>query len=260
MRSSRSSISCLSSGVALFLTLGLAGCGDFCFTGFSVNGTGQVNVNGGNPPPPCMLPHVNAMVRTVARKTRPCDACSNAVKAVHVLVTVQGIELQSAATKEAASSTWIEIAPQFAGKPRQIDLIGDSLPDLLQENVPVPAGNYRQVRLKLFTGSSRNGQRLASEDVCGSGRWNCLVMADGQAQELGLPNEDSELLLPINAEAGSGSSTLLPDSKVELQLHLEPRRMFLSSPSEGWKPLMILAGHATIEPQSSEAERTIPRM
>lgn len=260
MRSSRSSISCLSGGVALFLTLGLAGCGDFCVTGFSVNGTGQVNVNGGNPPPPCMLPHVNAMVRTVARKTRPCDACSNAVKAVHVFVTVQGVELQAAATEEAASSTWIEIAPQFAGKPRQIDLIGHSLTELLQENALVPAGNYRQVRLKFFTGSSQNAESLASENVCGSGRWNCLVMADGQTQELGLPNEDSELLLPINAETGSDSSTLLPDSKVELQLHLEPRQVFQSSPGGGWKSQMVLTGHATIEPQSSESEKNIPVM
>lgn len=260
MRSSRSSISCLSSGVVLFFTLGLAGCGDFCVTGFSVNGTGQVNVNGGNPPPPCMLPHVNAMVRMVARKTRPCDGCSNAVKAVHVFVTVQGIELHAAATEGAASSTWIEIAPQLAGEPRQIDLIGDSLTELLQENAFVPAGNYRQVRLKFFTGSSQNGERLASENACGSGRWNCLVVADGQVQEFGLPNEDSELLLPINAETGSSSLTLLPDSKVELQLHLEPRQVFQSSPSGGWKPLLILSGYATIEPQSSEAESTIPLM
>jgi hypothetical protein len=260
MRSSLYSISCLLGGIALFLVTGLAGCGDFCITGFSVNGTGQVNVNAGNPPPPCTLPHVNTMMRTVALKTRACEVCSNAVKIAHVFVTLQGIQLHPAGTEEAASSKWIEITPQFAGKPRQIDLIGESGSELLQENALVPAGSYREVRLKLFTGSSGNAEKPASEDACGGSRWNCLVMANGQVQELGLPNEDSELLLPIDTDSGNGAFLLLPDSKVALQLRLEPRQVFSSSPSRGWKPQIILTGHATIEPQSSETEKAIPEI
>jgi hypothetical protein len=239
-------------GAALSLTLGLAGCGDFCVTGVINNGNGAVNVNGGNPPPPCAFPHVNTMMRAVALKTRVCESCSNAVKARHVFVTVQGIELHPARAEETVAATWIEIAPQFAGKPRQIDLIGDSLPELLEENVLVPSGNYSEVRLKLFRGSSEN--------ACGRGRWNCLVMADGEVEELGLPNEDSGLDLPIGTENGPGSSLLLPDSKAELQLHLEPRQVFRFSASEGLRPQIVLTGHAVIERQSSAAQSIIPVM
>jgi len=253
MRSSRSCISRLFVGAALLLTIAaLAGCGDFCITGFSANGTGQVNINGGNPPPPCTLPHVNTMMRAVALKTRACEACSNDIKAAHAFVTLQGIQLHAAATEGSASSAWIEIAPQFAGKPRQIDLIGNSLPELLQENGLVPSGNYSEVRLKLFAGSSEN--------ACGNGRWNCLMMANGQVLEFAVPNEVSELLLPFNTETGSATSVWLTGSNVELQLHLEPRQMFQSSPGGGWKPQMVLAGHATIEPHSSEPEQAIPMM
>ena len=261
MRSSFSSISSLFAGIAVFsLAIGLAGCGDVCVAGFSVNGTGQVNVSAGNPPPPCALPHVNTMMRTVALKTRVCEVCSNALKTAHAFVTLQGIQLHPAATEAAASSTWIEIAPQLAGAPRQIDLIGDSLAELLGENVLVPAGAYREVRLKLFTGSSEDTQKPAFENACGGSQWNCLVMTDGNVQELALPKEDLGLLLPLSVENGSGPVTLLPDSKVELQLLLEPSQVFHSSPNGGWKSLMILAGHATIKRQSSEIEGTIPVM
>ena len=250
MRSSEPSISCFFSGVALFLATGLAGCGDFCITGFSSNGTGQVNVSAGNPPPPCSLPHVNTMMQAVVIKSTACDRCSAAARVEHLFVTLQGIELRRDAAGEATSAAWIEIAPQFAAKPRQIDLIGNSPRELLEENVLVPAGNYREVRLKLFSGSS--------VEVCGTSPGNCLVMADGRVQELGLPKEDSELLLAIDAE--SGSFLLLPDSKVELQLHLEPHQVFHSSPSGGWKQQMILAGKVTIEPETTQAERTTPEM
>jgi hypothetical protein len=249
MRSSESRISCFSSGVALFLAMGLAGCGDFCITGFSINGTGQIHVSAGNPPPPCSLPHVNTMMRAVAIKSTACKDCSAAARVEHLFVTLQGIELRRDAAGEATSAAWIEIAPQFAAKPRQIDLIGNSPPELLEENVLVPAGNYREVRLKLFSGSSVN--------VCGSNAWNCLVMADGRVQELALPNEDSELLLAFDAERGS---FLVPDSKVELQLHLEPRQVFHASPSGGWKQQMILAGKVSIKPETTQAERTTPEM
>jgi len=252
MRSPRFRISCLFVGAALFLTIGLAGCGDFCIAGFSVNGTGQVKVNAGNPPPPCTLPHVNTMMRAVALKTRGCEACSNDLKARHVFVALEGIQLQPAETEASAPPTWIEMAPQFAGKPRQIDLIGNSLSELLQENALVPAGNYSGVRVKLFTGSSEN--------ACGTGRWNCLVMANGQVQELRSPNDDSSLLLPVTTGTGSGTFVLLPDSKAELQLRLEPRQLFQSSASEGLRPQIVLTGQATIEPQSSETETTIPVM
>jgi len=250
MRPSLSDISLLLGGTALILSIGLAGCGDFCITGFSVNGTGQVNVNAGNPPPPCTLPHVNAMVRTVALKTRACAGCSNDARATHVFVTLQGIQLHPPGTEQGAFSTWIEIAPQFTGKPRQIDLIGDSLSEVLEENVLVPAGNYREVRL-LFAGSSEGSERVISENVCGGGQRNCLVMASGRGEGLVFPSGASELLLPIDTKGGNGSFALLPDTKMELQLRLEPLRVFHSSVNGGWEPQMTLTGYAAMESQRS---------
>ena len=260
MRSSGSSISCFFGGVAIFLAIGLAGCGDFCIAGFSANGTGQVNVNAGNPPPPCSLPHVNTMMRAVAIKSAACEDCSAAARVEHLFVTLQGIELHHDTTEEASSPTWIEIAPQFAGKPRQIDLIGNSPPELLQGNVQVPAGSYREMRLKLFFSPSNNAEKPLAGNACSGARWNCVILGNGEVEELGLGNENSELLLSIDAKNEGGSFILLPDRQVELQLRLQARQVFHSSMSGAWKPQMILAGYATIEPQASEVERTAPEM
>jgi len=251
MRSSRSDISSLLGVVALFLIVVLAGCGDFCIAGFSVNGVGGIKVSAGNPPPPCSLPHVNARMSAVARKLAVCKNCSLALRVEHLFVTLQGIQMCPAARDETVSSTWIEIAPHFVGKPRQMDLIGDADSELLAANVTIPAGSYREVRLKLFSGPPANAEALAPENSCGEMGWNCIVMADGRVEPLRLPNDDSELLLPIHTDAGSGTFVLLPDSRMELQLSLEPRQVSLPSNPGVWKPQIVLAGHATIEPQKS---------
>jgi len=258
MRSSRRSIFSPFAGVALFLGLGLAGCGDFCIAGFSANGSGAVNIKAGNPSPPCSLPHVNAMVRTVALKTPACKTCSNAARVEHVFVTLQGIQLNPDSTDDTSPGKWLEIAPELAIKPHQIDLIGDSRSELLRENAFVPAGSYREVRLKLFNGSSETAE-LGSENACGGARWNCLIMQSGQVEELESQNEESSLLLPFDTDSGSGDFVLMPDSRVELQLRLEPRQVFSYALTAGWKLHFVLAGHAAIEPQkSSETEMITP--
>ena len=258
MRSSRRNIFSPFVAVALFLGLGLAGCGDFCIAGFSVNGSGAVNIKAGNPSPPCSLPHVNAMVRTVTLKTPACEACSNAARVEHVFVTLQGIQLNPDSADDTSPDKWLEIAPELAIKPHQIDLIGDSRSELLRENALVPAGGYSEVRLKLFDGPSETAE-LAAENACGRAQWNCLIRLGGQVEELVLQREDSTLLLPIDTDSGSGDFVLLPDRKVELQLRLEPRQVFSSALTGGWKLHFVLAGHAAIEPQkSSEAEMITP--
>ena len=173
-------------------------------------------------------------------------------------MTLQGIQLNLDSADGGSPGKWLEIAPELAIGPHQIDLIGDSRSELLRENALVPAGSYREVRLKLFNGPSESAE-LASENACGGARWNCLIMPGGQVEELVLEGEDSTLLLPIDTDSRSGDFVLLPDSRVELQLRLEPRRVFSSGVTAGWQLRFVLAGHAAIEPQkSSDAEMITP--
>ena len=234
----------------LFLAVGLAGCADFCITGFSVNGSGAVNVSAGNPPPACSLPHVNGMIRAVALKTPVCKTCSTAARIEHLYVTLQGIQLRPDAAGDTAGPTWIEIAPQFAVKPHQIDLVGDSVTELLAENATVPAGSYREVGLQFLSAFHTNARE--GRNRCAGMDWNCAITADGQVAALRLPGDSPELRIPIRSTSGS-FFVVLPDTKTELRLSLEPQQALFGSNAEGWRPQIILTGHATAGTQESPA-------
>lgn len=233
-----------------FSAIGLAGCGDFCVVGFSNNGNGSVNVNGGNPAPACSLPHVNGTMRVVALRSPVCETCAAAARVEHVFVTLRSIQLRSDASGGTNSPGWLELASNLAEEPHQIDLMGDSAPEILAANASVPAGSYREVHLQMFSGSQENAERLPAGDACGGSRWNCLVMGDGRVEPMRISSDASDLLIPLQS-MGSDSVVVLPDARVELRLSLEPRLAPYFSSAEGWKLQNVLEGRATVVRQSS---------
>ena len=234
----------------IFLAVGLSGCGDSCYAGYSINGNGGLIVVAGNPPPACSLSPVNGTMRIVALKSPVCKSCMLATRVEHFFVTLQGVQLLPLSGDDTNSADWHELAPQLAKEPRQIDLMGNSLPVILQESTTVVAGSYREVRLQFVSGSLMNAGILPSENACGEALWNCIVMADGHVQPLRLPTDGSELLIP-SQNVESGPFVVLPDTVMELRLSLEsyPRAYFSSM--EGWALQNILTGHATVVPQHS---------
>ena len=238
------------SSAAMFMAIGLAGCGDSCFVGFSNNGNGGVIIKAGNPAPVCSLSLAHGTMSAVALKTQVCETCTAAARVEHVFVTLRSIQLRPSASDHTNSPDWLELAPQLANEPRQIDLMGNSMPVVLVESTIVPAGSYREVRLQFFPGSPTSAEKLPAEDACGETRWNCVVMADGHVEPLRLPGDVPELLIPSKS-IESDSVVVLPDARMDLQLSLAPHQGSYFSSTEGWRPQNVLVGRAMVVRQRS---------
>ncbi len=78
-----------------------------------------------------------------------CETCTAAARVEHLSVTVRGIELRGRGSADTDSPEWVELAPEFAKEPRQVDLLGNAAAEILVEDALVPAGSYREVRLQL---------------------------------------------------------------------------------------------------------------
>jgi len=242
----------------MFTAVALTGCGDSCFVGFSNNGNGGLIVKVANPPPSCSLSQVHGAMSVVALKSSLCETCTAATRVEHVFVTLRGIQLRLGASEDAHSPTWLELAPQLAKKPRQIDLMGNSIPIILAESANVPAGSYREVRLQFLGSTPASHEELPTVNACGETRWSCIVMADGHVEPLRFPGDPPELLI-ASQSIEDNSVVVLPDARVDLQLSLKPRQGSYISSSEGWRLQSTLVGRATIVRQRSlEEENSTP--
>jgi hypothetical protein len=204
--------------VAMFAAIGLAGCGNTCFQGLSNNGNGFLIIKSGNPAPSCFLTKTNGMMRVVVTRTPACQSCTTSARLQHVFITLKSIELRPSNVDEANPAEWTEITP--ANEPRQIDLIGDAVPEVLTENLVVPAGSYSAMRMKFVSDSAAN-VKPQSENACGNS--GSCVVREGRAEPLLLPGD----ALEISFE--SGTLVVLPDTPIELHLSLEPHRVYVST-------------------------------
>ena len=250
----RSTVRC---GV-MFIAIGIAGCGDSCFVGFSNNGNGGVIVRAGNPAPTCSLSQANGTMSVVVANSQVCETCTAAARMEHVFVTLRSIQLRPSASDDTNSSNWLELAPRLANEPRQIDLMGNSMPVILVDRAIVPAQSYREIRLQFFPGSPTSVDGLPGENACGEIGWNCMVMANGHVEPLRFPSGVLELFI-LSQSIESDSVVVLPDSRIDLRLSLEPYQGSSFSSAEGWKPQNALVGHTTVVRQRSlEAENSTP--
>jgi len=242
---------------ALFAAIGLAGCGDACFAGFSINGNGGVIVKAGNPPPACSLMPAPVSMRVVALKSPACEACPSASRAKHLYVTVEGVQLRADSTDTVNSPNWLELVPEFATAPRQIDWMGDGNLEILVSGRNVPAGNYREIRLQFYAGTPAGLAEGTRENSCGSGGGNCVVFADGHVEAITFPEGTPELRIPISENARD-ALLLLPATSVEVRLRLLPERRFSASGAEGLELQTGIIGNATVFGERSQAAEDSP--
>jgi hypothetical protein len=195
------------------------------------------------------------MMNVIALKSLPCERCTAAARAEHVFVALRSIQLRLANTGNVGTGDWIELVPHLANHPRQIDLVGTSSPEILAQNVSVPAGQYHQLRLEFSAPSAANAEEFLSSNACGEKRSNCVVLADGRASPLRWPTDAPELVVPLDNQL----LLVLPDSSTDLKLDLELRQQFYFSPGDGWSSQHTLVAHATaVRLDATDAEAAIP--
>jgi hypothetical protein len=231
--------------------IALTGCNNTCFLFTSNPPTGTINIKAGDAKPACTLTTTNGAVRVLTHTVSTCNSCSTSSRIAHIFVSLRGIEVHPSEIADDASPDWQELmVPEFATHPLQVDLIsgttdrGAGKP--LGEMTEVPAGIYRQVRLRFEANQPATGDPLLEKNACGSARFNCVVMADGHILPLLLDGYSPELRITSD-RITSTSLFIPPGTGTDLVIELKPVWAWFSSADEGVRLLPVLTGNAKVE-------------
>jgi uncharacterized protein DUF4382 len=235
--------------VVLLFVVGLAGC-NTCVTFTSNPPTGTLGIVSSDPRPACTLAKMNAAVRLQLAAGPACSSCVGSGQVQHIFISIRGIELNPSATAPNDSPDWRELLPRnFEQKPLQIDLFKSNAAQGIQEpfvkTALFPAGIYHQLRLRLAPNQPATNDRLLEKNPCGSGIFNCIVMADGSIQPLLLDDASPELR--ITSDGVEGATLLFPpDTDTDLTIELKLAWEWSSSADKGIRLLPALHGSAKV--------------
>jgi hypothetical protein len=238
----------------LFLTLpligiSLVGCNNTCFSFTSNPPTGTINIKVSDPTPTCMFTKANGAVRVVAH-TFMCVFCSPSSQVQHIFLTLQGVEVHPNSMADDASPDWEELLPQLSGQPLQIDLMngqdGVSARQSLGEHISIPAGTYRQLRLRFVPNQPASDQAPLESNACGAAGFHCVASEDGRIQPLQVDGPAPELRITSDRIAG-GSLLILPDSNSDLVLEFNVAWSLFSSDHRSVRLLPALIASASLK-------------
>ncbi len=235
---------------ALLFAVGLAGCNNTCFTFTSNPPVGTIGIVVSNPSPACTLTKANGAVRVQARTVPVCSSCPSSGRVQHLFVTIRGIAVHPMAMADDDSPDWRELLPtDVAKQPIQIDLVGGTSDQNarvpLGEFVAIPAGIYRQVRMRFEPAQPAAEDRLPEKNACGSLGFNCVVLADGRVQPLLLDGRSPELR--ITSDRMEGAALLFPpDANSDLVIEGKLVWAYFSSGEEHVRLLPTLTASAKV--------------
>jgi hypothetical protein len=217
----------------------VTGCHNSCVTGTLTS----ANVQASNPPPSCTLNTANGIVRmeigAASGVIAPSASSFPAPHIAHLFVTIAGVEVHSSSLANDDTPGWQPLAAELPAHPLQIDFLADShanrsaapFPDAL-----VPAGVYRQIRLRLATAPAQEFALVTSPCV---GSPHCAVMSDGRVRPVAFPSSRPELRIVLD---GTSVRELYvpPDGSVTLAIELDRDRSWAwPSASPSGDPLLL---------------------
>ena len=234
----------------LLLAVSLTGCNNTCFTLTSGPPSSTISIKASDPGPTCTLTRANVAVRVEEHTDPECTACSGSSRIQHIFLSIRGIEVHPSTTAEDDSPDWQELlASELAKQPLQVDLVRSAADrggrEALGEMVTIPAGIYRQVRLRFVPNRLPTDDRLPEKNACGNRGFNCVVMADGRSQPLLLDGASPEL--HITSDRIEGASLLIPpDTDIALVIKLKLIWVWFSSADERVRLLPAFTGSARV--------------
>jgi hypothetical protein len=195
-----------------------AGCGNYCVSGFWNPSGGAVSGSSGS----CTVGNASGNVR-VHLTLSPALATAPALPYVqHIFVSLRGIEAHPSALADADSPDWQELAQALARRPLQLDLMardsGSCALHLIGET-SVPAGVYRQFRLRLVPDEPAMNDPVPDQNACANNGFNCVVSTDGGVRSMAFGGAPSEIHI-ASERIMNGSFTVLPDADNDLGIEL----------------------------------------
>ena len=207
--------------VAPLFVFALAGC-NTCVTFTSNPPNGTLGIVSSDPRPACAIPKVTMSAVRLRMTAQPvCPSCIGSGQVQHVFLSIRGIGFNSSATAGDDSPDWQELLPPALDEnPLQIDLMegkaDQTVPAPFGKMAPIPAGVYRQLRLRLVPNQLAEEDRLPAQNMCGSGTFNCIVTADGTIHPLQFDDASSPELRITSDKIDGASLPLLPDTHTDL--------------------------------------------
>ena len=139
----------------------------------------------------------------------------------HVYVTITDVKVHTSPTASATDSGWVDLTPNLASTPKQVDLLGlannqcflASLGDAQQ----LQAGTYQQIRIILASDSTS-----ISSNACGNGSANCIQLSqDASFHTLNLSSEaQTGIKIPPGQIAG-GRLTVAAGKTTDLDIDFQ---------------------------------------
>jgi hypothetical protein len=233
----------------LLFVAGLTGC-NTCVTFTSNPPMGTLGIVSSDPKPVCMLPKVTSAVRLHMSAEPVCSSCGGSGHVQHIFLAIRSIELNSSATASDDSSDWQELLPAgIEQNPAQIDLMEGMADQAVQapfgKAALVPAGIYRQLRLRLVPSQPAVVDRLPEKNACGRGTFNCIVTADGTIHPLQIDPASSALQITADNMEGA-ALPFLPDTDTDLIIEWKLVWEWSSSADDGIRLFPTLAGSAKV--------------
>lgn len=202
----------------LSLCWSITGCDNSCIIVYSNPGGAPV------PPPMCSQGKPSGSVNLRISSSFVSPSAPTAPNLTHIFVTFQGVEANPSATADENSPDWQELAPELATQPMQVDLMAQT-PNSCAANLIgrslVPAGVYRQIRLRVVPNHPAADDAISEQNECSDAGPNCVVTMSGEIRPLTLGDAASEMHIGQESLT-DGFLRVFPDEETNLSVAFIP--------------------------------------
>lgn len=226
--------------LVLLLSVTLVSCGDSCFV--FVSNPGGV----ANPGPSCSVNPMNGNVRLRLASTPAPATNDEQIRIQHIFVTIRGIEAAPNVSADEGSTDWQELVPNLTEQPVQVDLLPEkvnSCESAAFETVSIPAGAYRQIRLRLSPNQSDADTPAPQDNLCGTVGLNCIVASDGGSRPLILDSESLQIQIPSDRISG-GYFRILPEATANLTIELNAQSSLFIPAGQDMRFIPVISADA----------------
>ncbi|HYL67876.1 MAG TPA: DUF4382 domain-containing protein [Candidatus Limnocylindria bacterium] len=203
-----------------FMCVVLSACGgDYCVIGIFNPGGVVSGTNNG-----CVNNKVTGNVSVHITSATASSDGPLAPNLLHLFVTVHGIEAHPDAMAAEDSPDWEELAPDLVREPMQVDLLAQPTISCATNRVhgtAVPAGAYRQIRLRLVPNRPAVVDAIPGKNACGNLGFHCAVLPDGRTHTLTFNGGATSIrVAPDRIPAGFFS--VMPDTDTHVTIEFNP--------------------------------------